>query len=130
MSTSPIVPAIGSHDATRVRRRQISGVTMVRLHGEGYSGLKRITSVSSHPRYESLAAMVRVLRSPEARARARLKGMTAQDADWNAMGSAPPNETARALAFDVLERSYAQEILDPSLVTASAQGGVGIVYKA
>ncbi len=64
------------------------------------------------------------------RAAQRLNGMTAVKANWSALGSEPPNEKARKLAFDVLESSYSKGILEPSLVTASVEGGVGIVYKS
>jgi len=55
--------------------------------------------------------------------------MTAVNANWQALGSAPPNEKAKELAFRVLVLSYSKGIREPSLVTASAEGGVGIVYK-
>jgi uncharacterized protein (DUF433 family) len=73
---------------------------------------------------------VKLLESSEAQARARLEKITALDADWSALGSAPPNEKAKELAFRVLNSSYSMGKLEPSLVTAAADGGVGVVYKS
>jgi hypothetical protein len=73
---------------------------------------------------------VQLLKSSEVRARERLEQITALDANWDALGSAPPNEKAKDLAFRVLDASYSTGNLEPSLVTAAADGGVGVVYKS
>lgn len=93
-----------------------------------YAGMST-SSRSSHPPYPDLSALIAVVFSPPARALARLDEMTAVNADWKAIGSGPPNERARSLAFEVLQESFCAD-MEPSLVTASAEGGVGLVYKS
>jgi len=86
------------------------------------------------PQYESLATVVQILRdaleSPESWALSKLEEMTARGANWKALKSAPPNKTAKRLALRVLKEAHSMRPLEPSYVTASAEGGVGIVYRA
>src|SRR5260370_35263465 len=88
-----------------------------------------MSNENSNPQYRSFHATLQLWKSPDAQARARLKKMTALDGNWTALGSEPPNALARELAFRVLETSYSMGKIEPSLVTASADGGVGVVYK-
>jgi len=85
------------------------------------------------PRYENLANVVQILAdildSPESWARSKLREMTARGANWKAMKSSPPNDAADKLALRVLKIAHAMRPLEP-YVTASADGGVGIVYKS
>jgi hypothetical protein len=69
------------------------------------------------------------IESPMSWARAKLAGMTARDADWSTLNSAPPNRDAERLALKVLVAAHSLLPLEPSYVTASAEGGVGIVYR-
>jgi hypothetical protein len=48
--------------------------------------------------------------------------------DWNGYSSEPPNEFAREVAKQIL--LSATNVVVPSRVTASAQGGVGICFNA
>jgi len=63
-------------------------------------------------------------------ARARLRGMTALNADWENLGSERPNSRAKNCAREILTAAYLLLPLEPSYVTASADSGVGIVYRA
>lgn len=116
-------------DATRVSRRFIFRPSVSKPSGQGYGFIKSFTRENSDPPYATPAVLQATQRSPGERARMKLNAMTALDADWGTIGSDPPNDAARQLAFRVLELSYSNSV-EPSLVTASAEGGVGIVYKA
>jgi len=97
-----------------------------------YRGM--ITAEETVPSYESLIGVVEILanvmESPASWAHSKLSGMTACDADWKAIESAPPNDVAKRLAFSVLKSAHALRPIEPSYVTASAEGGVGIVYRS
>jgi hypothetical protein len=86
------------------------------------------------PPYDSLIGVIDVLRgamdSPVSWSKAKLGEMTAKNANWTLLNSAPPNNTARKLALNVLKLAHAYRPLEPSLITASADGGIGIVYKS
>jgi hypothetical protein len=56
--------------------------------------------------------------------------MTGLGVNWNELGSAPPTEESRKTALLILDRSFLMDRVRPSYVTASAEGGVGIVYKS
>jgi hypothetical protein len=78
---------------------------------------------------EALPSAPQLLRSsPSAQAREALKHITGLDANWSAIGSQPPNEKAYGLAQKVLETIFSTKTRKPS-VTASAEGGIAIVYK-
>lgn len=64
------------------------------------------------------------------RAQAKLNEITGEDADWEASGSHPPNQLSKDLALRVLEASLLMGHMRPTYVTASAEGGVGIVYRS
>jgi hypothetical protein len=55
-----------------------------------------------------------------------VKNMRELPADWNGYGSEAPNQLAREIAQDIL--LVATNIVMPSRVAASAQGGVGICF--
>lgn len=119
-----------SVETTRVPRRRIVPLQTPIDRGQAYGYIAAIADRNSHPPYKNLADTARAVSSPDAKARARIKKMTARDADWQALGSAPPNDRSAAMAFDVLVMSYSKEMMEPSLVTASAEGGVGIIYRS
>jgi hypothetical protein len=58
-----------------------------------------------------------------------LRDMAGLNVDWEAVGSEPPNETARQLALTVLDRTCLMGRVRPTSVTASAEGGVAIIFK-
>jgi hypothetical protein len=62
-------------------------------------------------------------------AQAALDEMSGLDSDWEAMGSELPNEVSKNLARNILDRSFLMGRVKPSYTTASAEGGVGIVYR-
>lgn len=60
----------------------------------------------------------------------KLAQMKSLNVDWAAVGSEPPNDVARNLAVRVLNRADSMHhMIEPAYVTASAEGGIGIVYK-
>jgi hypothetical protein len=95
---------------------------------------RKMTAEETFPAYESLIPVVQiladVLESPASWARAKLRDMTGRDVNWKALKSASPNITAEGLALRVLKAAHSLRPLEPSYVTASAEGGVGIVYKS
>jgi hypothetical protein len=114
---------------TRASRRPMLGPYASQPKGQIYWGIS-FPRENSKPPYERLSHTIQVIRRPPAtQAMIRLNGMTAVKANWEALGSEAPNEKAKELAFRVLTCSYTKGILEPTLVTASAEGGVGIVYK-
>lgn len=119
-------PSFRQNTTQTPRRFRVKSIA-TKSHGQYWE----FTHENSDPPYHMLAAtMEAVRRPPAAQAFSRLNGMTAVNANWQALGSAPPNEKAKRLALQVLEASYSMDIIEPSLVTASAEGGVGVVYKA
>jgi len=58
----------------------------------------------------------------------RLANITAIDLDWGAEGAEPPNAISYENARRILEVADVLDI-EPSYVTASAEGGIGIVFK-
>src|SRR5271166_1034298 len=97
MNTEPLVTATPS--------RWISG-----LNHNGHRGrYRRVAPMETIPSYESLAAVMRVLediQKPQLWAREKLKAMTGCGANWKAMESEPPNETAERAAVSVLRKAY------------------------
>lgn len=94
----------------------------------------RIRIASTIPAYESLGNVVHILadasESPISWATAKLRDMTARNVNWEALGSDPPNFGAESHALTVLQKAHAIRPIEPAYVTASATGGVGIVYKS
>jgi hypothetical protein len=86
------------------------------------------------PSYESLTGVVEILadvmESPASWADVKLREMTARKANWTLLKSAPPNKAAENLARRVLILAHSLRPFEPSQVTASADGGVGIVYRS
>jgi hypothetical protein len=127
MSSQPRLPLI---NATLVPTRRIASMGTFRalVH---YRGMMIEETV---PSYESLIGVVEILAnvmdSPASWAHAKLREMTARDANWRALKSAPPNSVAENLALKVLMVAHSFRPLEPSYVTASAEGGVGIVYRS
>jgi len=93
-----------------------------------------MTTKETIPSYESLTGVVEILadvmESPASWARSKLREMTARNADWKVLRSAPPNAEAENLAVKVLTIAHSFRPFEPSYVTASAEGGVGIVYRS
>jgi hypothetical protein len=112
-----------------ISQRRIASMGTIRTR----SRYRKVPMEETFPRYESLATVLHilsdVLESPESWSHAKLREMTARDADWKAMKSAPPNNAAKGLALRVLRLAHALRPIEPSL-TASADGGIGIVYKS
>lgn len=123
MSTQPYLPSWASP------RRPVASMGTTRP-----GVYSRIRIASTIPVYESLGAMVHILadasESPISWAHAKLRDMTARKVDWEALGSEPPNLFAERCALAVLKEAHAIRPLEPTYVTASTNGGVGIVYKA
>ena len=123
MSQSPFLK-------TTLRPRRIASMGTFRPHYQ----YRRIAAKETFPSYESLISVVDILAdvldSSASWGRAKLREMTARRANWAALKSAPPNTTAESLALEVLIAAHALRPLEPSQVTASADGGVGIVYKS
>ncbi|HVO96416.1 MAG TPA: hypothetical protein VMT15_00025 [Bryobacteraceae bacterium] len=63
-------------------------------------------------------------------AQGALDAMSGLDADWETLGSEPPNARSRDLALGVLDRSFLMGRVRPTYTTASAEGGVGIIYRS
>ena len=127
MSTQPQPPLTNT---TLVPHRSIASMGTFRARGHYW----RMIIKETVPPYESLFGVVEilagVLESPGSWAHAKLREMTARNADWKALESAPPNDVAKKLALRVLKSAHALRPLEPSYITASAEGGVGIVYRS
>jgi hypothetical protein len=125
MSTLPRPPLTN----TVVPNRRIASMGTLRTQSH-----YRILIKETVPSYESLSGVVAILAnamdSPASWAHAKLRDMTALDANWKALKSAPPNSTAEKLALRVLTVAHSFRPLEPSYVTASAEGGIGIVYRS
>jgi hypothetical protein len=93
-----------------------------------------MTTGETFPSYKSLSGVIQiladVLESPRSWARAKVKEVKARNINWKALKWDPPNDAAERLAFNVLKMAHAMRPLEPSMVTASAEGGIGIVYKS
>ena len=63
-------------------------------------------------------------------AQSALNEMNGLDVDWEAIESEPPNATSKDVALRILDRSFLIDRVRPSYTTASAEGGVGIVYRS
>src|SRR5258708_26665175 len=113
MSTQLLPPLI---NATRIPHRRIASMGTFRAHGR-YRGMMIRETV---PPYESLIGVVEILAevmdSPASWAHAKLREMTALDANWKALKSAPPNKTAERLALNVLIAAHSFRPLEPSYV--------------
>ena len=85
----------------------------------------------SYAPYRSLEGVVKDFgENAESWASKQIQQMTARDADWKELGSEPPNTQAESTAVAVLKEAFSLRPLTPSYVTASAEGGVGIVYRS
>lgn len=62
------------------------------------------------------------------RASNALKRVTGLNANWAELGAEPPNETAFQVANSVLTCTFMLG-LEPTLVTASADSGIGICFR-
>ena len=124
MSITPQPPL----KATIRPRRVASMGTFTRTHRP----YRRTMVEETFPSYESLIGVVDILAdaSSASWSRTKLREMTASTANWTALKSEPPNSTAERLALKVLTAAYAIRPLEPSQVTAAADGGIGIVYKS
>jgi hypothetical protein len=126
MSTFPRPPFTTS---PAVPNRRVPSVGTFRPHCR----YRQVTAEETFPLYESLAPVVEiladVLESPVSWARSKLRHMTGRDLDWKVLKSSPPNRVAEDLALRVLKAAHSLRPLEPS-VTASAEGGIGIVYKS
>lgn len=94
-----------------------------------FYGFQRKYVIGSNAGEESVLVVPPILNgiSP---AQATLNEMNGLGADWEAIGSEPPNEVSKSLALRVLDRSFLMDRVQPSYATASAEGGVGIVYRS
>lgn len=123
MSTQP------SNFGSALAPRRV-GASMGTLRSGSYA---QIAIAGTVPPYESLTGVVEVLRdtmeSPVSWAHAKLREMTGRAANWKSIGSAPPNAVAEKVALTILKAAHRIRPLEPTYVTASAEGGVGIVYR-
>jgi hypothetical protein len=130
MSTQPLLPTSSPAKSTFVPHRRIASMGTFRAQGH-YRGMM---IKETFPSYDSLTGVVDILAhvmdSPASWAHAKLREMTARDANWKDLESAPPNNVAENLALKVLKAAHSFRPLEPSYVTASAEGGVGIVYRS
>lgn len=96
-----------------------------------YSGMIIGETVPSYEARVGVVGMVGALASgAELWARSKLDEMTSLDANWEALDAAPPNQIAEDLALSVLTSAHSLRPLEPTYVTASVDGGVGIVYRS
>lgn len=58
-----------------------------------------------------------------------LNEMTGLNIDWNEAGAERPNKLALDLAKSILDRTFLMGRREPNSVTASVEGGVGIVFR-
>lgn len=67
---------------------------------------------------------------PVSRAKFTLSQMAGLDANWEEFGSEPPNTVSQDLASSILRYSYILDIKPDPYAVASAEGGVGVVYRS
>jgi hypothetical protein len=103
---------------------------VVRPQGTYLRSVRGLVSDPPHGSSWGSAVGMLVPDPAETWARAKLRGITATGADWEALGSERPNGKAKNIAREVLTAAYSLRPLEPTYVTVSADGGIGIVYRA